>query len=94
MTDLKCTMGCPNLDNMMGGGISCGLITELVGADAAVCPRTSLLVSTSSVSLSTLTCRSCASTGEATAGKTQTCLQLLLSVQWPTSRGGLEGSAL
>lgn len=32
--------------------------------------------------------------GEATAGKTQTCLQLLLSVQWPKSRGGLEGSAL
>ena len=34
MTDLKCTMGCPNLDNMMGGGISCGLITELVGTAA------------------------------------------------------------
>lgn len=31
MTDLKCSMGCPYLDNMMGGGISCGMITELVG---------------------------------------------------------------
>ena len=25
-------MGCPILDGMMGGGIQCGLITELVGA--------------------------------------------------------------
>lgn len=32
--------------------------------------------------------------GEATASKTQLCLQLLLSVQWPKDRGGLEGSAL
>jgi hypothetical protein len=38
--------------------------------------------------------RQYAHAGEATAGKTQTCLQLLLSVQWPKSRGGLEGSAL
>ena len=42
----------------------------------------------------TLTDSPCACAGEATAGKTQTCLQLLLSVQWPKSHGGLEGSAL
>ncbi|CAL8467000.1 g6536 [Coccomyxa elongata] len=32
--------------------------------------------------------------GESTASKTQMCLQLLLTVQWPKSHGGLEGSSL
>lgn len=27
-------------------------------------------------------------------GKTQTCMQLLMTVQWPLQRGGLDGSAL
>ena len=84
-------MGCPILDGMMGGGIQCGLITELVGAqyfksylEVAIIDRARILSRELSVNTA----------GEATAGKTQTCLQLLLTVQWPMARGGLEGSAL
>ena len=32
--------------------------------------------------------------GEASAGKTQTCMQLLMTAQWPAAEGGLDGDAL
>ncbi len=34
------------------------------------------------------------STGEASAGKTQACLQLLVTCQWPLDHGGLHGKAM
>ena len=32
--------------------------------------------------------------GEASTGKTQTCMQLLMTAQWPVAEGGLDGDAL
>ena len=32
--------------------------------------------------------------GQASAGKTQTCMQLLMTAQWPAAEGGLDGDAL
>ena len=32
--------------------------------------------------------------GESSAGKTQTCMQLLMTAQWPAAEGGLDGDAL
>ncbi len=32
--------------------------------------------------------------GEASTGKTQTCMQLLMTAQWPAAEGGLDGDAL
>lgn len=32
--------------------------------------------------------------GEASAGKTQACLQLLVTCQWPVDKGGLYGKAM
>lgn len=31
ITDLKCTVGCPILDDFLRGGIPCGMITEIAG---------------------------------------------------------------
>ncbi|KAK9127982.1 hypothetical protein Syun_016779 [Stephania yunnanensis] len=59
----KCTLGCPILDGLLGGGgIPCNSITEIFG--------------------------------ESGCGKTQLCLQLLLSAQLPHSLGGLSASSL
>ena len=30
----KCTLGCPVLDGLLGGGLPCGSLTELVGERA------------------------------------------------------------
>lgn len=58
----KCTVGCPVLDRLLAGGISCNSLTELVA--------------------------------ESGCGKTQFCLQLVLSAQLPPSHGGLSASSL
>ena len=34
----KCTLGCPLLDKLLRGGISCGSVTELVGQNVAAFP--------------------------------------------------------
>ena len=31
ITDLKCTVGCPILDDFLRGGLPCGMITEVAG---------------------------------------------------------------
>ena len=82
----KCTLGCPVLDALLGGGLPCGSLTELVGGPAALLRRTS------SGWPRELTSTRCA--GESGAAKTQTSLQLLLSAQWPEACGGLSGSSL
>ncbi|PSS36213.1 DNA repair protein [Actinidia chinensis var. chinensis] len=58
----KLTAGCPVLDRLLGGGVPCSSVTELVS--------------------------------ESSCGKTQLCLQLLLSAQLPSSLGGLSASSL
>ncbi|PKI34673.1 hypothetical protein CRG98_044933 [Punica granatum] len=58
----KLTTGCPVLDGHLGGGLPCGLITEI--------------------------------TAESGSGKTQLCLQLVLSAQLPSSLGGLSAASL
>ena len=32
----RCTLGCPLLDKLLRGGITCGSVTELVGEPAAL----------------------------------------------------------
>jgi DNA-repair protein XRCC3 len=48
MERLKCSLGCPILDNLLNGGVPCGSVTELVGESSAaktqLCLQLSLTV--------------------------------------------------
>jgi DNA-repair protein XRCC3 len=83
----KCTCGCPELDALLRGGVPCGAITELCGEHSCSGAAHLLLhfLPASRVWLAA---------GEASAAKTQLCLQLLLCAQLPVDQGGLDGSAL
>ena len=83
----KCGLGCPTLTQFLSGGLPCRSITELAGGAAR--PRGS-----GSGGLQPAHLPRSLDAGEATASKTQLCLQLLLNVQLPPEHGGLGGSAV
>ena len=81
----RCSFGANNLDELLGGGVACGSVTEL-------CGMAGNLQLTKRLSVLLLMHRWLA--GEPAAAKTQLCLQLLLTAQRPCHEGGLDGSCL
>ena len=97
----KCTIGCPLLDKFLRGGLPCGLLIELAGpilVRGMPMTRSLLLLRARRASAphfcNQLMVLKSLPPGEATAAKTQTCLQALLCTQLPSDQGGLHGSSL
>lgn len=80
------------LDKLLRGGVACGSVTEIVGQ--ATSSGQSILACTSQIRPRVCLAFACISVGEASAGKTQACLQLLVTCQWPRDQGGLHGKAM
>ena len=102
----RVSTGCPQLDEVLGGGLPCGSLTEVTGELKEQCvigaaqapPATGCRWRRRAAPWPH--CRRRARrpppdlAGEAAASKPQLCLQLLLSVQLPQQYGGLGGSAV
>ena len=96
----RLSLGCPHLDALVKGGIPVGCLTEVVGELKRGRKNEQLHESTKNERKEKTHPRPFdlfqkkQKKGEATAGKTQLCLRLLLTAQLPESEGGLDGSAL
>ena len=102
----RLSLGCPHLDALLGGGIPVGCLTEVVGestreeeeeerkrGDGEQLNETRRRTTKTHLSRPGPLFKN-KNQGEATAGKTQLCLRLLLTAQLPEDLGGLDGSAL
>ena len=90
----RLTLGCPVLDGLLRGGVLTGGITEIVGEERGGEGWKGRAIGARLPCLPPLSLFSPLSPGEATAGKTQLALRLLLTAQLPRAAGGLDGAAL